>query len=127
MDRGGRSRRLECPGRDMHGCGERPGIGAREHQQYGEMVLQIFADRQIDHRLDAHLGEMRRRTDARQHEQLRRVERAERDDHLRCGVDLDTCVALPVFDAPRARPVEPHPGDMRAGLDCEIRPLQHRA
>ena len=45
-----------------------------------DMVLQILADRQVGDAGDPHLAQMRRRPDAGQHQELRRVERAAGDD-----------------------------------------------
>ena len=44
------------------------------------MVLQILSDRQIGDACDADLAQMLRGPDAGEHQELRRVERAARDD-----------------------------------------------
>ena len=49
---------------------------ARPCKPRRQMVLQIFAHRQINQRLDALFAQMRIRPDARQHQQLRCIERA---------------------------------------------------
>ena len=65
-----------------------PAVNRCKEDDHREMVLQVLADRQIDHRPYAHLGQMRRRADARQHEQRRGVEGAGRQDHFAIGLDL---------------------------------------
>ena len=66
------------------------------------MVLQVFPDRQIGHRLDADRAQMIGRADAGQHQQLRRIERAAAQDDLAIGHGIQPLAALLVFDAGRA-------------------------
>ena len=61
---------------EPHFAAERALVEPLEEDDHREVILQVLADRQIDDRLDAHLAQMRGRPDARQHEKLRRVERA---------------------------------------------------
>ncbi len=99
---------------------ERTRIGTGEIELRRQMILQVFADRQIGRDRDAVLAQMRGRADARQHQHLRRAEGAGREDHLALGRDL---VALPVldeFDAGRARTAQQHAGRLRARLDREV-------
>ncbi len=70
---------------EPHVVAEFAATGPREHDQHREMVLQIFADRQIGDRLDADRAQMIGRADAGQHQQLRRIERAAAQDHLAIG------------------------------------------
>ena len=82
--------------------------------------------RQLDLGVDAVLGEMGRRADARQHQQVRAVDRAAAEQHLPRGRHRVLATGLP----------EGHPGgavardlDLRregAGLDREVRPRPRR-
>ena len=91
------------------------------------MILQILADRQIDHRRDPAGAQMRRRPDARQHEQLRRVERAGAQDHLAGRPRPANIAARPhELDPDRARALDQHAGDVDAGLDLEVAPSPRR-
>ena len=67
---------------ETHLAVERAGALRAKHDQHGEMILQVLADRQVDDGLDTVLAQMRGRTDAGEHQQLRRVEGAAGDDHL---------------------------------------------
>ncbi len=91
------------------------------------MVLQVSSDRQIDLWLDAHLGEMRRRADARQHQELRRVEGTAREDDVTTG--LDACrdaIRSGELDAGGTRAPHQHAGGMGTGLDRQIGAPAHR-
>ena len=85
------------------------------------MVLQVLPDAgQMMHARDAVLAKRGAIADARQHQQLRRLERAGGDDHLAPRADLLGLLALPVFDADRALALEQDAGGVRAGLDAQI-------
>ena len=85
------------------------------------MVLQVLSDAgQMMQAFDAVLAERRGVADARQHQQLRGLERAGGDDHLAPRADLLQLLALPVFDADRALAFEQDAGGVRAGLDAQI-------
>src|SRR5213594_535239 len=71
---------------------------------------------------DADSAEMVRLTDARQHEQLRRVEHAAGEQHLACDRRLMEAAVSGVLDARRARALEDHPGRQRVRLDREVGP-----
>ena len=101
-------------------------LGAGEHDQHREMVLQVLADRQIDHRLDADRAQMIGRADAGQHQDLRRVERAAAEDDLALGVGVKRLAALLIVDAGGALALHGDARDMGAHLDREILPLHRR-
>jgi len=68
------------------------------------MVVQVLADAlQVSNRIDPDRAEMIAITDARQHEQLRRLEGAAAADDLASGVSLCGLTFLVIF----------HPGDAR--------------
>ena len=82
---------------------------AREHarlvaeplQRADRVVLEVLADGQVLADLDAHRGQVRRRADAGEHEQLRGVVRAPADEHLALRAQLLQHVVLEVLDADR--------------------------
>ena len=91
------------------------------------MVLQVFADprqRMNDRRADR-LDELRP-ADAGEFEELRRTDRAGRQNHLDARARLVALAVLAVSQAYRAAPVEKDPLDMRAGRQTQVRPLEDR-
>jgi len=75
----------------------------------GEMILEISAHaRQMHPGLDADLPEVVGVTDARQHEELRRVEHAAGEQHLALGRHPMQAAAPRVLDARRPRAFEDH-------------------
>lgn len=100
-----------------------------------DVVDQIAADiRRVVLHGNAMFSQMRGRPDARAHQQLRRVERACREDHLGARLDALAAARAHDVDAGRAHAVEAHAqhggiGDqmqIRARLPIEIR-ARHRA
>ena len=67
---------------EAHLAVEHAGTLARIGHVGADVVLQILSDRQIGDAGDSHLAQMRGRADAGQHQELRRVERAARQDHF---------------------------------------------
>src|SRR5215472_6882246 len=63
--------------------------------------------------------------DTRQHQQLRRLERARRQDHLAPRTDRFRFLALDILDANGALAVEDDARCLRAGLDAQVRPRPH--
>ena len=49
---------------EPHLLEERAFVQAPEEDDDREVILQVLADRQVDHRLDAHFAQMRGRTDS---------------------------------------------------------------
>ena len=101
-------------------------VGPREHDEHREMVLQIGADRQVDDRRDAEFAQVIGRPDARQHQQLRRIERAAAEDHLAPRLGMVRMSVLDEIDAGRRRAAEHDLCRLGAGLDGEVAPLHHR-
>ncbi len=87
---------------EAHLAMEGAGLAPPKEHVGAQVVLQVLADRQIDQRRDAELAQMRGRPDARQHEQLRRVERAGAHDHLAARPRANQIAAR--LDAVRPRP-----------------------
>src|SRR5271168_2708717 len=85
------------------------------------MVLKILPDtRQITHEVDGQRSEVCGRTDAREHEELRRIVRASADDHLAPGGDYFRC-ATPAKGGTRAtHAVQGEALDGRVGDDGEV-------
>ena len=60
-------------------------------------------------------AQLARRADARQHQQLRRVDRPAGEDHLAPARSAVTLAALDVIDADRAAPLDEDARGQRAG------------
>ena len=93
-----------------------------------DVVLEVPTDAgQVDGDVDAEAGELVGRADAREHQQLRRVEHAGAQDHLALGDDpLDGAVALDL-DADAAATLDEQPPGRAPGADDEVRvPLGRR-
>ena len=85
------------------------------------MVLKILADAgRIEDDFDAGLAQMRRRTNARQHQDLRRLQRAGAEDDFTAGAQLADSVILLVFDADGAAALEQNFSHARAAFDPQI-------
>jgi hypothetical protein len=85
------------------------------------MVLQVLSDaRQMVQGADAVLGQHLPVADAGQHQQLRRLECAGRDDHLAPGAELLALVATEIFDADCALALEQDARRMRLRFDPEV-------
>src|SRR5437660_824870 len=91
------------------------------------VVAQVFADAgQLVHHRDAERLEAFRLSDAGKLEQLRRGDRAGRDDDLTRGARLQGLALHGVAYADAARAFEQQRLCMRAGLDAEIAPRARR-
>ena len=67
---------------------QRPGFLPPKHDRDRDVVLQIAADTRQGHaRRDALHAQREGIADSRQHQQLRRVDDAAREDHLTLGMD----------------------------------------
>ena len=116
------------------GLGQQPGVGKQRdrprafHLQIEfEMVLQILPDAgQIMHHVDPVPRQLRPRPDARQLEQMRRFDRARRQNHLARGTDFVHPAVLLVGDANRPAPLQQHARHQRPCRHLEIGPLQSR-
>ena len=111
---------------EPHLAVERAGLLARVGHVGAEMVLQILSDRQIGGNIDAERTQMLRRSDARQHQNLRRVERAGSDDDLARGFGAHHRAILDVFDAGGARAGKRDARGVRVDGDGEIFPVARR-
>ena len=113
----------------QHACGAREReterIEARRLEAEDEvgMVLQVAADAgRVVHHVDAERLQPCCGPDARQHQQLRRLQRAAREQHFAARQQPATLAALQDLGADRAPSLEQdaqHPG---AGLDAQVRP-----
>src|SRR5579883_903047 len=70
---------------------------------------------------------MRGRADARDLQDVRRVNRAARDDHLAIGPDFRDVAAAPELDADAALALEQELAGLRVGLHAQVRPLPRLA
>ena len=85
------------------------------------MILQVAAHAgQIVHHLDAVFLKVVRRTDAGQHQQLRRVERTGGQDHFLARPHPAGLAALAVFHAHGGLAVHDHPGGEGVGLNVQV-------
>ncbi len=100
----------------MKRAGVRPGVG----HIGAEMILQIAPDRQVGDHIDAEPAQMLRRADAREHQELRRVECAGGKDHFARRRRADRRAVLNVFDAGRARAFEDHARRVRVDRDGKV-------
>jgi len=91
------------------------------------MVLEVLADPgKILGDVDAVFSQERRGSDARQLQQVGRVEGSTRRDHFAGHERLGGRSAHPRLDADGALPLEKHPGRVRAAQDLEVRPMLDR-
>ena len=101
-----------------------PGVVDDPDQQ---VVEQVAAHGQVDHRVDADLLEVGGGADARSHEQLRRVERAGRDDDLARVDPLPAARGRPALDAAhRAARVDDQALDDGVRHDLEVASIEDR-
>jgi hypothetical protein len=85
------------------------------------MVLKVFADaRQIDAHIDPVPAELVGRTDAGQHQQLGRFDRAAGDDHLAAAAGRNPLAVLQVLDPDAAVIFEQQSGRARSRLQGDI-------
>ena len=92
-----------------------------------QMVLQILADAgSIEQRCNSMLRQVRPGPDGRQHQQLRRADRARRQDHLAAAFRTSQHTILPPAHAGRTFPCEVDAFGEAAGFKPEILPVQHR-
>ena len=93
-----------------------------------QVVLQVLADaRAVGRHRDAMGAQVVGRADAREQEQLRRIDRTACQDHFPLGAGPGLGTASPVGDAGRAAVHEIDPADQRAVDDREVGPLYRRA
>ena len=89
------------------------------------MVHQVGADvRAVERDVDADLAQMVGRPDARQHQDLRRADRAGAEQHLALGAHgLLPAAAVAQHDADGAVALQRDAGDVDAGADLEVRAI----
>ncbi len=106
---------------------ERDRLGAFHLEIEFEMVLQIFADPgQIMDHIDTVRPKLRRRSDSGELEQLRRVDRAARQDHLAPRGHQMLGAAFAIGDADRALALPQDMGGERVRFHAEIGPRHRR-
>ena len=106
---------------EPHVLPQRPRLAARIGDERGRMILQVLADAAQRHfRLDAVRAQFVRIADAGQHQGLRRIDRAARQDHLALRARDLALAVLQIFDADGARALEQDARHQRAGLDPQI-------
>ncbi len=92
------------------------------------MVLQVLADaRPVGDDIDAERAQFRRRTDARELQELRRIDRPAAKNDLAPRANLMLASIAPVLDADGAAPLE---GDLRRERvrdDLEVAAFHRRA
>ena len=104
-------------GRRLH----RDRLGARVLDVDLEVILQVVADaRQVPPTLDPEGLEVRRRSDPRELEELRRVDRAAGQDDLAGHRSMGRAAAGRVLDADRPVALEQDPRDERPGPDGQV-------
>ena len=116
-------------GQVLRGVGlvERVGVGHLPHHREERVVLEVASDAaQLVGDRHADLLEVLGRADARQHQDLRRVEGARRQDHLAAGA-RDALLALAlVEDAGHPRAAQLEALDLGVGDDLEVVALHRR-
>ena len=91
------------------------------------MILQVLADTpQIRDRLDPELPQLRGVTDAGQHEKLRAMDRASREDHFAGCPDTFGAIAGDKFHAARTIAVEDDFGDVGVQQKSEVGTVEVR-
>ncbi|CDK41084.1 hypothetical protein BN903_7 [Halorubrum sp. AJ67] len=90
-----------------------------------QVVLKVPTDaRRLDRHVDVMVREVVRVSDAREHEQLRGVDRAGAEDHLLARAGAAGPAVLSVVDAGRMAVLDGHRRHLRAGLGGEVRAVE---
>ena len=107
---------------------ERAALAARVGDERGDVILQVLADAaQGDSHRDSLRAELVGVADPGQHQQLRRVDRAAREDHLTLRPHDGLLAMADVLDADDTRAVEQQPGHQRLDLHGQVGARQRRA
>lgn len=89
------------------------------------MVVQVLADAgQVRGHLDAELAQVRGRSDTREHQQLRRIDRAAGQDDLACGVGGVLDAVAPVAHTRRRGAAQQHLRHEAVGAHRQIRAVE---
>ena len=100
---------------------------AFDHRNHVDVIVQVASHaRQGVQQRDAVPLQFVGRADARQQQQLRRLQRAGRQQHLQARPNGDLLAPAQALHADRAAPVEQHAGRLHAGQHRQVRPLQVR-
>ena len=95
--------------------------------RHQRMLGKVLADaRQVDEHRNAVLAQFVRRADARQHQELRRIVRAARQDHFARGGRIGRPALVQIFHADRAAILDPHLAGERVRDDREVLALHRR-
>ncbi len=105
----------------------RPVLAVLPHASEHHVVAQVLADAgDVAHQRDVEAGEFIAVADARQHQQLRRVDRAHRDDDLGVGVHAQARAAVAEVHADRCLVFEADPLHQGASQHRQVGTIHHR-
>ena len=106
---------------------KRDGLAAGDLKVELQVILQVLAHtRQLAHHVDAVGGELVSRADARQHQQLGRIDRTGAQDHLAPCAHLVKEAAAPITDADRPTPFEQYARGERVRAHRQVAPAHRR-
>src|SRR2546423_12427709 len=107
---------------------KRDGLAAGDLKVELQVILQVLAHtRQLAHHVDAVGGELVSRADARQHQQLGRIDRTGAQNDLAPYPHLVKETAAPISNTDRPTPLEQYARGERARAHRQIAPAHRRA
>ena len=100
----------------------------REAQRHLQVVVQVGADaRPVELHVYAELAQVRAGADPRQHQKLRRADRAARQDHLAARAGRVARAVDPIVDTHRPAALQPHALGQHTRLQRQVGPGERRA